>query len=95
MNNDENNMLYDDSKINSTPSAANSSLDNNPILECRNLVKTYSNSAALKGINLTINRGRIVGLLGPNGSGKSTLIKLAIFTRENLPKWLDESYRHY
>ena len=47
MNNDENNMLYDDSKINSTPSAANSSLDNNPILECRNLVKTYSNSAAL------------------------------------------------
>ncbi len=77
MNNDENNMLYDDSKINSTPSAANSSLDNNPILECRNLVKTYSNSAALKGINLKINRGRIVGLLGPNGSGKSTLIKLA------------------
>jgi len=77
MNNDENNMLYNDSKINSTSSAANSSLDNNPILECKNLVKTYSNSEALKGINLTINRGRIVGLLGPNGSGKSTLIKLA------------------
>lgn len=77
MNNDENNMLYDDNKINSTSSAANSSLDNNPILECKNLVKTYANSAALKGINLKINRGRIVGLLGPNGSGKSTLIKLA------------------
>ena len=77
MNNDENNMLYDDSKINSTSSFTNSSLDNSPILECKNLVKTYTNSEALKGINLTINRGRIVGLLGPNGSGKSTLIKLA------------------
>ncbi len=77
MNNDENNMLYDDTKINSTSSFTNISLDNNPILECKNLVKTYANSEALKGINLKINRGRIVGLLGPNGSGKSTLIKLA------------------
>ncbi|WP_031275682.1 ABC transporter ATP-binding protein [Clostridium beijerinckii] len=52
-------------------------MDNVPILECKNLFKTYSNTEALKGINLKINRGRIVGLLGPNGSGKSTLIKLA------------------
>ncbi|WP_242954191.1 ABC transporter ATP-binding protein [Clostridium puniceum] len=52
-------------------------MDNSPILECKNLVKTYANSEALKSINLAINRGRIVGLLGPNGSGKSTLIKLA------------------
>lgn len=77
MNNDENNMLYDDSKINSKSSFTNSNLDNSPILECKNLVKTYANSEALKSINLAINRGRIVGLLGPNGSGKSTLIKLA------------------
>ena len=48
-----------------------------PILECRNLEKTYGKKQALKGVNLTINKGRIVGLLGPNGSGKSTLIKLA------------------
>lgn len=47
------------------------------ILECRDLVKSYGKKEALKGINLTINKGRIVGLLGPNGSGKSTLIKLA------------------
>ena len=47
------------------------------ILECRNLVKQYGYRPALKGINLQIERGRIVGLLGPNGSGKSTLIKLA------------------
>jgi ABC-2 type transport system ATP-binding protein len=77
MNNDENNLLYDNNQIDSTSDFTNSNLDNSPILECRNLVKTYANSQALKGINLTINRGRIVGLLGPNGSGKSTLIKLA------------------
>ena len=47
------------------------------ILECRNLVKQYGYRPALKGINLQIERGRIVGLLGPNGRGKSTLIKLA------------------
>lgn len=47
------------------------------ILECKGLVKSYGSKTALKGIDLTINKGRIVGLLGPNGSGKSTLIKLA------------------
>lgn len=52
-------------------------LNDNPILECKNLAKTFSNKQALKGINLSIKRGRIVGLLGPNGSGKSTLTKIA------------------
>ncbi len=50
---------------------------NSPILECRNLVKSYGGIVALKGINLTIPRGKIVGLLGSNGSGKTTIIKLA------------------
>ena len=48
-----------------------------PILECRNLTKNYGPVCALDGINLSIEPGRIVGLLGPNGSGKTTLIKLA------------------
>ncbi len=47
-----------------------------PILECKGLVKSYGKKEALKGIDLTVQRGRIIGLLGPNGSGKSTLIKL-------------------
>lgn len=55
----------------------NNASNNTPILECKNLVKNYSRKEVLKNINLSINRGRIVGLLGPNGSGKSTLIKLA------------------
>ncbi len=47
------------------------------LLECRGLVKRFGSVSALAGVDLTIEPGRIVGLLGPNGSGKTTLIKLA------------------
>ena len=46
------------------------------ILEFKNLSKAYGNKTALSHINLTLESGRIIGLLGPNGSGKTTLIKL-------------------
>lgn len=46
------------------------------ILECSRLCKHYGRVQALDGVDLTLEPGRIVGLLGPNGSGKSTLIKL-------------------
>ena len=46
------------------------------ILECKNLSKKYGHKLALDGINLSLNSGRIIGLLGPNGSGKTTFIKL-------------------
>ena len=46
------------------------------LLSCHNLTKRYGYKTALDSINLTIERGRIIGLLGPNGSGKTTLIKL-------------------
>lgn len=46
------------------------------ILRCENLTKIYSKTPALNSINLSIESGKIVGLLGPNGSGKTTLIKL-------------------
>lgn len=48
----------------------------NPILECKSITKKYSSLTALSDVNLTLERGRIIGLLGPNGSGKTTLIKL-------------------
>ena len=47
------------------------------ILECHDLSKRFGSIQALDGVNLSIEPGRVVGLLGPNGSGKTTLIKLA------------------
>ena len=46
------------------------------LLKCVNLSKSYGRLDALDGINLSIESGKIIGLLGPNGSGKTTLIKL-------------------
>lgn len=46
------------------------------VLECQNLTKSFDNKKILDSINLTIPRGKIVGLLGKNGTGKTTLIKL-------------------
>lgn len=48
----------------------------NTLVNCSNVVKTYSGKYALSGISLNLERGKIIGLLGPNGSGKTTLIKL-------------------
>ena len=48
----------------------------NNILECKNLTKHFGSTKALDGIDLSIGRGRIVGLLGPNASGKTTFLKL-------------------
>lgn len=46
------------------------------ILKCEELTKKYGNVLALNQVNLTIESGKIIGLLGPNGSGKTTFIKL-------------------
>lgn len=47
------------------------------LVECVGLTKCYTNGVpAVAGLNLTIEKGHIVGLLGPNGSGKTTLIKM-------------------
>ena len=48
----------------------------NVILKCTNLSKTYDFDNALNNVNLSIETGKIIGLLGPNGSGKTTFIKL-------------------
>jgi simple sugar transport system ATP-binding protein len=46
-----------------------------PILELRDVVKTYGTVEALRKANLTVYRNEVVALIGDNGAGKSTIIK--------------------
>jgi ABC-2 type transport system ATP-binding protein len=47
-------------------------------LAVRELRKRYGSVDALKGVDLEVGEGELVGLLGPNGAGKSTLVKIAV-----------------
>jgi putative ABC transport system ATP-binding protein len=48
-----------------------------PIVEVKNLTMTYeSGVTALRGINLTIDKGEFAAIMGPSGCGKSTLLNL-------------------
>ncbi len=49
-----------------------------PILEIKNLSKSFDGRPILKKLSLKVYPGEIVGLLGPNGAGKSTLFNIAI-----------------
>ncbi|MEK0313799.1 ABC transporter ATP-binding protein [Cohnella sp. 56] len=48
----------------------------NPILEIRQLHKSYAGQPALRGIDFSVSRGQIISVLGPSGCGKSTLLQL-------------------
>ena len=50
-------------------------------LEIKNLYKSYGKKEVLKGINLTLAKGQIVGLIGKNGIGKSTTIDCVIVSK--------------
>lgn len=47
----------------------------NTILEFKNLTKSFDKNKVLDGINLTVQKGTVLGLMGENGAGKSTLMK--------------------
>jgi len=47
-----------------------------PAVETTNLTKEYGDVLALDGLDLTVGRGELYGLLGPNGSGKTTTIEI-------------------
>ncbi|MBN2617797.1 MAG: ATP-binding cassette domain-containing protein [Spirochaetales bacterium] len=46
------------------------------MIEIKELVKSYGSTNAVKGINLSIKSGEILGLLGPNGAGKSSTLRI-------------------
>lgn len=46
------------------------------ILQCNAVTKRFNGLIALSDVTMSMERGRVIGLLGPNGSGKTTLIKL-------------------
>lgn len=47
-----------------------------PVLDLRDIRKSYGTSEALAGISLAMQEGEFVGLLGPNGAGKSTMFQI-------------------
>ena len=48
------------------------------MIEFRGVTKEYGDAQVLRGVDLTIASGRVVGLVGPNGAGKTTLIKMLL-----------------
>lgn len=49
---------------------------NPPIIEVKNLRKSYNGTVAVDGISLSIETGTCFGLLGPNGAGKTTTVEM-------------------
>lgn len=50
--------------------------NNDYILELQNLSKSFGKNQVLKGVNLKVRRGSVMGLMGENGAGKSTMMKV-------------------
>ena len=47
-----------------------------PVLELKDLRKSFGETKIIRGVNLTVKRGQRHALIGPNGAGKSTLFNL-------------------
>lgn len=52
------------------------------ILETKELTKRYGNQLALDGLNLSLKKGQVLGVIGPNGSGKTTLFSIVLGLRK-------------
>jgi ABC-2 type transport system ATP-binding protein len=50
-------------------------LNQEKVIEIKNLTKMYGDHVGVKNLNLTVHKGEIMGFLGPNGAGKTTAIR--------------------
>jgi ABC-type antimicrobial peptide transport system, ATPase component len=50
--------------------------NNTPMIEVKNITKSYGQLRVLKGVNLTVNKGEIVSIVGSSGAGKTTLLQI-------------------
>ncbi len=48
------------------------------LLEIKGLSKSYDGREVVKGVDILVRRGEIVGLLGPNGAGKTTTFYMVV-----------------
>ncbi|SDR63882.1 monosaccharide ABC transporter ATP-binding protein, CUT2 family [Rhizobiales bacterium GAS113] len=67
-----------------------------PIIQLKNIGKTYGNINALRGVNLTVRQGEVTCILGDNGAGKSTLISIiaGLFPHDEGEYLVDGQPRH-
>ena len=62
----ENIRVFQDFEINTS---------HDPLVEIKNLKKSYQENDILKGINMNIKKGQTIVIIGPSGGGKSTLLR--------------------
>lgn len=57
-------------------SLKNKKIDGIPLLDLKNVSKTYADLSVLKNISFTVGKGEFVSILGPSGCGKSTILRI-------------------
>ena len=60
------------------------------ILEVNNVSKSFGGVKANVDISMSVDKGKIVGLIGPNGSGKTTTAKIALGLYKNIQGKVDK-----